>query len=765
MSKLQIEVQSHHFVLSGYDFPLFQKLVKFCEPLIQTEVDVDPRKGTETSVTKVYAASSPDRKIMRFHINILNKFMEFVKQIGLTPDQYETVVKPMYTPARMKCKLKEHIKPRDYQVPIVDFVIDTEQKTRVIGIQAGRGKSLANDTPVRIPGGWKRMGDLKVGDYVIGRDGKPTRVKGVYPQGKLQLYEVEFADGRKVEVCREHLWGVYDAEDEYQVLTTGQLMDCYSEFSIPLPEPIGRPEDRQQRKEVGANAPDYKHSEYLLGWIYSLNPSTSTNGLVEIQVEDPEEGVKYVDIARSLGCIAGYENGVFWYWERGKGPKHLGIRSITPTRVDEATCIAVEAEDHLFVVQDYIVTHNTLTALIAIAKMGLRCAVVLPAMYAEQWYSDIQDAFKCTVKDIMFVRGLKNLRSVIQMARNGEYTQDFIIMSSTTMQLLIKEYETNPELCCEMYCHPAELFELLQVGARVVDECHRNIHLNIKMDLYTHLQKSINLSATLNNRDPFISRMYGMIYPKKDRYDGLEYDRYVDVFALEYTMRRAHKAKYKGFKGYYSHTRLEQWLLKNPKELDNYCEMIYQIVKDCYVVDRLEGQRCLIFAAFVEFCTYLTKYLQRKIPELKVGRYVSEDDYVTLLANDISVSTILSAGTGVDIPGLREVIMTTSIDSMQANEQAKGRLRRLKDFPDVNPRFWYIYCTQIPKQVDYHRRKEQQFRGTCRYFKQIQTDYTVATDFEDYLAEPFLLEGDCFRQDDAGFFDQHVQWIPYDEAA
>lgn len=140
MSKLQIEVQSHHFVLSGYDFPLFQKLVKFCEPLIQTEVDVDPRKGTETSVTKVYAASSPDRKIMRFHINILNKFMEFVKQIGLTPDQYETVVKPMYTPARMKCKLKEHIKPRDYQVPIVDFVIDPEQKTRVIGIQTGKGR-------------------------------------------------------------------------------------------------------------------------------------------------------------------------------------------------------------------------------------------------------------------------------------------------------------------------------------------------------------------------------------------------------------------------------------------------------------------------------------------------------------------------------------------------------------------------------------------------------------------------------------------------
>lgn len=736
------------------------------------------------------------------------------------------------------------------------------------------------------------MRDIQVDDYVIGRDGKPTRVKGVYPQGKLQLYEVVFGDGRKVEVCKEHLWECFYVNTtenrRWGVRSTEEMARLISmpnpRVYIPLPDPedcpdkdflmdpwllgallgdgciahsstaISTPDEHIVNKcnvilnDIGYELryaskydyrivrkntevdPFYKYLqrvgifgkrawekeipwEYLEGSLEQrwklLQGLLDTDGTIskESHITFDTTSMVLADqvqtLVRSLGGIARIKyraKNMYTYkgeYLAGRPSYRVGIRlktpskaftlpkkkdrtndqnqyseglklrvrSITPTRVDEATCIAVEAEDHLFVVQDYIVTHNTLTALMAVAQLGLRTAVVLPAMYAEQWYGDIQDAFNCTVKDIMFVRGLKNLRSVIQMARNGEYTQDFIIMSSTTMQLLIKEYETNPELCCEMYCHPAELFELLQVGARVIDECHRNIHLNIKMDLYTHLEKSINLSATLNTRDPFISRMYGMIYPKKDRYDGLEYDRYVDVFALEYTMRRAHKAKYKGFKGYYSHTRLEQWLLKNPKELDNYCEMIYQIVKDCYVVDRLEGQRCLIFAAFVEFCTYLTKYLQRKIPELKVGRYVSEDDYVTLLANDISVSTILSAGTGVDIPGLREVIMTTSIDSMQANEQAKGRLRRLKDFPDVNPRFWYIYCTQIPKQVDYHRRKEQQFRGTCRYFKQIQTDYTVATDFEDYLAEPFLLEGDCFRQDDAGFFDQHVQWIPYDEAA
>jgi len=50
------------------------------------------------------------------------------------------------------------------------------------------------------------MGDVRVGDVITAKDGSPTTVTEVYPQGKVQLYKVEFADGRSVECCAEHLW-------------------------------------------------------------------------------------------------------------------------------------------------------------------------------------------------------------------------------------------------------------------------------------------------------------------------------------------------------------------------------------------------------------------------------------------------------------------------------------------------------------------------------------------------------------------------------
>ncbi len=58
------------------------------------------------------------------------------------------------------------------------------------------------------------MGDIEVGDFVIGSDGKPTEVLGVFPQGKKQVYRLTMTDGSSVVACAEHLWQVTTLEDK-----------------------------------------------------------------------------------------------------------------------------------------------------------------------------------------------------------------------------------------------------------------------------------------------------------------------------------------------------------------------------------------------------------------------------------------------------------------------------------------------------------------------------------------------------------------------
>jgi len=75
----------------------------------------------------------------------------------------------------------------------------------VIG-KTGVGKALPNSTKIPTPDGWKYMGDLKFNDMVFGTDGNPTQVYGVHPQGKKDVWELEFEGGRKARCSGDHLW-------------------------------------------------------------------------------------------------------------------------------------------------------------------------------------------------------------------------------------------------------------------------------------------------------------------------------------------------------------------------------------------------------------------------------------------------------------------------------------------------------------------------------------------------------------------------------
>lgn len=101
----------------------------------------------------------------------------------------------------------------------------------------GVGKALDDNTEIYvIRDGVEQLmrhGDIKVGDYVYDRLGRPTKVTGVFPQGDKQVYRVEFSDGRFVDSADEHLWDVYSHKHKKlkklvtgdNVMTSQQLLD------------------------------------------------------------------------------------------------------------------------------------------------------------------------------------------------------------------------------------------------------------------------------------------------------------------------------------------------------------------------------------------------------------------------------------------------------------------------------------------------------------------------------------------------------------
>lgn len=75
--------------------------------------------------------------------------------------------------------------------------------------KSGSGKPLTWDTPVYTPKGIIKNGDLKVGDYVYNRLGKPVEIKGIYDKGELEEYKVTTDDGRVIRCNDGHLFSYW----------------------------------------------------------------------------------------------------------------------------------------------------------------------------------------------------------------------------------------------------------------------------------------------------------------------------------------------------------------------------------------------------------------------------------------------------------------------------------------------------------------------------------------------------------------------------
>ena len=74
---------------------------------------------------------------------------------------------------------------------------------------SGSGKSVSEDMLIPTPNGFKKAGDVVIGDQFFDRFGLSTNVSGIFPQGLRQMYRLTFQDGRDLIVDGDHLMAFY----------------------------------------------------------------------------------------------------------------------------------------------------------------------------------------------------------------------------------------------------------------------------------------------------------------------------------------------------------------------------------------------------------------------------------------------------------------------------------------------------------------------------------------------------------------------------
>lgn len=248
------------------------------------------------------------------------------------------------------------------------------------------------------PNGWTTMGKIQKGDQVINVDGTTSNVLDTFPHGVRKVYEIEMKDGSKTRACDKHLWEVklMDVDgniSESNLYNTTKLSELITTKTIILPKAplveyseantqnaymIGSflIDTHQESPETNVVIPyDLLFSSYeqrmelIRGLLYKTDTTKSTH-ILKVTSDSLRRDI--TNIVKSVGgsVLVKNEDGFIVIQIALKGlfndePTDIlelinTIENITYVSDEEVKCILIDHPRHLYITDDYIVTHNTL---------------------------------------------------------------------------------------------------------------------------------------------------------------------------------------------------------------------------------------------------------------------------------------------------------------------------------------------------------------------------------------------------------------------
>ena len=165
---------------------------------------------------------------------------------------------------------------------------------------SGCGKAQPLDADILTPTGYKKMGELNIGDEVVTPSGEYSKILQVFPQGCKEIFEVTFSDGTSTECCDDHLWATKNYLDrgyhrDWRILPLSEIRkqlytkSSHKNWSIPMVS-----------ENINFSGGELPIDSYLLGVL--LGDGSISNTRTEFSTSD-----EFI-LEKVKGClISGYE--------------------------------------------------------------------------------------------------------------------------------------------------------------------------------------------------------------------------------------------------------------------------------------------------------------------------------------------------------------------------------------------------------------------------------------------------------------------------
>lgn len=734
-----------------------------------------------------------------------------------------------FEPDEMIFDYEEIIPPRnEEQVEMINFVSaanewsTTSDSPQIFMVaKTGVGKALPYSAKIPTPSGYSLMGDLKVGDYVFDRLGRPTKVLKIYEQGEKDVYKVTFKDGRTARCTLDHLWTVrksisytngkkvwvnktlkellvdYKVEkseqsksndpnrDEYRykyyIPTNGPVeyehrdvmihpwvLGCFIGngccLQIPLTISCGTDEIPKRIAEIYnfdivypkrnysymfrdkktghfiKTKEFFKHYPEILNYSYNktipedyiyndidtriqlLRGLMDTDGTVSVdgvrtRLSYSSTSMELLEQMQQITYSLGWSSTISRDKRKDKytngfcgrlnfripnADKHLLfsvsykynatmlnvnttqkdiyddllIKDISLVYKEKARCILVDNPEHLFLTENFIVTHNTFTSCVGAVLYKKKTLIVCHRKdLLKQWQATLIEKIGMDDSDIHTLT-TEDFLAAEQMKLD---LGDVYLLSHQTFRFALHAMNNDFE-------RVSKAIENFGIGLKIIDEAHLEFRNIVDIDMCMNIKRNLYLTATDGRSSKDENAIFKHVFTNavkftKNAKHKNKWIEYCTIFINTNVPYKVSKFQLENGRGM-SATKYGKAVIKRDRNKTHF-NAINELLRVIFTRD--EHAKVLIFMPLIELCDELEFFINTHLNkdqsfdyDLRVGTINSHN---TKLENDRSakcdviISTILSCGTGKDIPGLTDIICCSPFKSAITTQQVIGRLR------------------------------------------------------------------------------------------
>ena len=716
---------------------------------------------------------------------------------------------PSHRYEEMNFEYDEIVAPRDDdQADVIDFICgqgnhssNLEDSQIFLVKQPGFGKCQPHDTIIPTPDGFRRFGDLKVGDMVFTYNGKSTKIIEIYEQGLCDVYEVTFENGSTMKCTKDHLLPIVGTINKNSQMDW--IWKSIGKVSLTLEEIMQNLEKDVSKYLVPVFSHDVEFDgNYVIG---DRNISRAGKQFVHCKLRCP---VEYVYASRterfrflqsimiSSGTVITVDNGttlhailpvfhikdadavnnlilvfkslgyaISFYPELNPNAGTIIIHSrrnninalfdenaqydiddsiittgatetcYAPIREsypycnpygyttivsikkcenkEECRCIKIAHNSSLYLTNDFIITHNTYCSGVGISKYKLKTLIIMHRdNLRKQWLKSLFNMSGYSEKEVYELSSSQELYDIAIGQTKLNY--DVYLMTHATFRAAANRIQSMELL--------GKITDNLGIGMKIIDEAHLEFKDTLLMDAVMNVKRNLYLTATNGRSSQDENAIFKHVFKNATFYKQSKllnddtrpkkWVNYTTVAINTHCKPAIYQYRVAGGKGMNSAS-YGKWVIAYDKKKTHF-QVCAELIKDLYNED--SHAKVLVFMPLIELCEECQEFLYKKlnyddtfdydlnIRTINSKNSKSENEYNKKA--DVIITTIASAGTGTDIPGITDIICCSPFVSGITATQVFGRIRYIPK----TCHYYDIYDVSVPMDKIWIKSRSKKIR-------------------------------------------------------